>query len=347
MRSRARGAGLLGAAVLVGAACSVASIGCESHGSQAGGDAAPDRGEPLPADEAADVVERYNARIERLERLWARLTIVADGVDAEGSPFREQGEGHLQVARPDHVALTIGKLGDTRLYLGSNEERYWWIDVIDPSRKTALVGTHADATPDKTARLGMPVQPLDLVELLGVLPMPADGVRAVRRRDAEGEPFIGVVFDRVRSGAQVFIELDPANLEPRRISIVVPDPQRPAAPFITSAKLDRYQIVTVNDDRRARPRVATRFLIHSVVTPGVVRVALYDPENRPIRDIAFDLDRLLRAYRVEDVIDLDDDGGIDRAADAMIASPSLGGTGAVVGGVVGDGDGAATEGDSE
>jgi len=90
----------------------------------------------LPAYE--DVVAAYNARVSAFGRVWARVTAVYRGVDDAGNRLSEQAEGHLQIERPDRVALSLGKLGETYLYLGSNESRYWWIDLVDAAGRPVL-----------------------------------------------------------------------------------------------------------------------------------------------------------------------------------------------------------------
>jgi len=270
----------------------------------------------MDAEQATSLLERYNDRVEGLERLWARATVVYEGSDSEGDRLREQGEGHLQVRRPRDVALTIGKLGDTRLYFGSNEERYWWIDTVDRDRKIAYVGDHEHMTPEKIRRLGLPLRPLGLIELLGISALDARNIESALQSDPDaGDAAPTQRLTMIKpGGTRVLFEFEGEDAirmaEPSRIVIA-----SPAAPRI-HADLSRYQTAFVGRNTNLRPRLATRFIVRGRAFDGEFRLSLYDPENRPIRDVAFQPQRLLDAYGVERVIDLD-----KRAADARNADP--------------------------
>jgi hypothetical protein len=77
---------------------------------------------------------------ERVTSLWARASAVIEGEDAEGRDLRERAEGHFQIIPPDQIALSLGKVGNTNLYFGSDDTFYWWFDMIDSERKIATVG---------------------------------------------------------------------------------------------------------------------------------------------------------------------------------------------------------------
>jgi hypothetical protein len=243
----------------------------------------------IPELDAQEAITAWNSRVERLERLWARVTVVVNTVDAAGEAVTEQAEGHLQIERPRGVALSLGKLGETYLYLGSNDERYWWIDVVDRENRAAVTGRHAAVTMEKAARLGVPVHPLELVEVLGLTPI------------GDGAVVDGTtVTTPTATGGRVVRFVDPETFEPVRIDVV-----DAAGELVLSASHEAYQLASVRDDTRVKPRVPGRVIVEAPTVPATVRLALYDPENRDIREIAFDFDRLLKAFRVETVYDLD------------------------------------------
>ncbi|MEM7754461.1 MAG: hypothetical protein AAF297_02380 [Planctomycetota bacterium] len=263
----------------------------------------PSEPQPIAAvdiDEAA-IRDAWAARIVGLDRLWARVTVVVRTVDAEGESVREQAEGHLQIEQPRGVALGLGKLGETYLYLGSNDERYWWIDRVDSDNRVAIVGRHELVTPRKAASLGVPVHPLGLIELLGIQALPEDvefepgpepGTIAAVRTFAQDGP-------AGRSARLTWI-LDAESYEPRRVTVFDSDGQ-----IAIDAAHEAYQFASVRGDTRLRPRVPGRLMVEIPGIPASVRFALYDPENKPIKPVAFDADRLFRAFRVGEVIDLD------------------------------------------
>ncbi len=251
----------------------------------------------IPEMDAREAITTWNTRVERLERLWARVTVVVDTVDGAGKAVTEQAEGHLQVERPRGVALSLGKLGETYLYLGSNDERYWWIDVVDRENRAAVTGRHDAVTMEKAARLGVPVHPLELVEVLGLTPI---GVGV-----GEGAVVRGAtITTTTATGGRVVRVLDPTTYEPVRIDVL-----DRAGEMVLSASHEAYQLASVRDDTRVRPRVPGRVIVEAPTVPATVRLALYDPENKAIRAIAFDFEGLLRAFRVETVYDLDATAG--------------------------------------
>jgi hypothetical protein len=70
--------------------------------------------------------------------------------------------------------------------------------------------------------------------------------------------------------------------------------------------LTRDVLVAVRGDSRRRPFMAAEVEVFIPGTPTSVRLRLDRLENREIRSAPFDLDRLLRAYPVERIEDLDE-----------------------------------------
>ena len=249
-----------------------------------------------PAPPYGEIVERYNDRVSQLGRLHARAVAAVDGTDAEGRRLKEQAEGYLLIERPDRLALMLGKLGDTNLYLGANAESYWWFDMVS-EEKLALVGRHDAITRRKTDALGLPVRPLDLIELSGLTPLPEAG--GTTARDARGNLVVTTSLPR---GTKV-MTLEPRSLRP--ISITLLDLSGEEA---VTAELGQYAPVTVEGDGAARPRTATRVVARPAGFDAEIRLTLYEPKNRSLNARAFDVDRLIRIYRFADdeVVDLDE-----------------------------------------
>lgn len=271
----------------------------------------------LAPDREQAALAAYDARVSRLERFWARVTLVINAADASGERFREQGEGHLQIELPRRFALTLGKVGDPRLYLGSNDTVYWWIDTIDSDRRFGAVGRHDLVTQDKVEALGLTIRPLDVIELLGIRPLADDGsaaLPAAQVSERADTPGVLRIVARREADLTVLIEVDAERSEPRSIALVR------GGVVVAQGLLSDYQPVVVTDDRTQRPRVATQLEIRAIGLDGAVRLALYDAENRPLRDVAFDVDRLLKAYRVREVLDLD--APVTEGIDADLQSDS-------------------------
>lgn len=265
--------------------------GCAGSGAHT--DDPIDRG---PALAYAEVVARYNARVAKLDRARSALSIIIETQDTQGKKVNEQADGHLQFVRPSRVALRIDKVGKTIFYLGGDETRFWWLDLArDP--KAALIGTHAGVTRERGAEFGLPVHPLDLMLILGVMPLPAEGPDP--RWTEKGALLL---LDLPGRWGPTRLYLDPGTLDPTRIELA--DSKGEAA---VTASLGEYERVMVDGDAISVARMATKIEIRMPASKTRVLLRLHDPENPGdrIRERAFDLQTLLTSYGVERLLDMD------------------------------------------
>lgn len=257
----------------------------------------------------APVVERYNARTERVTTLWARASAVIEGEDAEGRDLRERAEGHFQIIPPDRVALSLGKVGNTNLYFGSDDTFYWWFDMIDSERKVATVGRHATITPDKIDALGLPIDPLNLVDTLGITPLPTDMGRIVAKPARERGSV--VLSAPTRRGVRRYT-IDEATGEPSRVELI-----GPGGVAALDVGLSRYTLLKGLSPDEAPLRVPGRIVVRMRGFEGEIRFELYEPERKRIRPVAFRVDQLIEAYGIDALVDLDEPA--DSAAEPMEA----------------------------
>lgn len=264
---------------------SLGLFGCTGGG---GGPGVVDPPSPMPG--YSQVATRYNARVEPLAELWAATVIRVWYPGEAGEEKSDQVDGHLQIRRPDRCSITFEKVGEMYLMLGSDAERYWWFDLAE--EKTASVGLHANATPERVEGFGIPVHPLDLVELMGVNPLPPEGEIAWDGR-------VGRLIVTVpgRWGARRLF-LDPVTLEPSRIELL-----GAAGEVALVAELSKYTGEQLRGP--AGTRIASEVLIRVERESASARIRLYEARNHSTRDAAFDLERLKRAYSIARVIDLD------------------------------------------
>lgn len=124
-----------------------------------------------PPPSYAEVAQRYNANLRYLDRLWARVEVSLRWYEKGKKQF-ERGEGHLILQTPDNVALEVGKVGQTVLWAGSNPRKYWLFN-LRAQPPEVFYGEHANVGKTGVQPLPMPVQPRDLVKLLGLAPLPA------------------------------------------------------------------------------------------------------------------------------------------------------------------------------
>ncbi len=270
----------------------IALPGCAA----AGGEPRFDKPEVMPTYD--HVASRFNTRIERLNRLWSRVNITVRSPKESGGTNVDRAEGYLQVEQPDRTSLSIMKLGETYFYMGSDAKGYWWLDMSSNETKTALYGTHADATPELVAELGLPVHPRELLDLLGITPLP---VRGEAERASPG----AVKWDRTRGLLRVevpaswgtrLIWFDPVTMAPFRVELRDEDGRERAI-----CDMGRYISAPVQGDGRVPPKLASQYKIAMPTTGVHVTLELYGAQNKPINPRAFDFADLVESYGIDEV----------------------------------------------
>lgn len=293
---------LVAMAACVGTGCSGGPGRASEPSRHAASDAAHTR--PLPAYDA--VAGAYNARIAQLTRLSSPVSVVIDRRrdDGEGRT-RDQLDGNLSVAPPSSTALRLDKAGVNAAYLGSNDFAYWWLD-LSGSEPVALAGTHLKASRDDAADFGLPVHPLEFIELLGVLPLPAERPSPEAMRWSPDGTAL-VVAAPSRWGVRRFL-LDPSTYEPRAIELL--DDQGILA---VGAALSDFRPAFIEGRPGVSVRVPTKV---ELLIPGDdtrVLLVLASPKvPLKINPRAFQLSGLIESYGVRRFIDQDARGGAGR-----------------------------------
>jgi hypothetical protein len=294
------------------------------------GGCAGDRAKPAPGaiqrgpvPSYTDIAARYNARVAPLESLWTRTILRLWYHDREGREHTDQLEGYFQFRRPRSVNLTLQKVGQNAAVLGSSDTLYWFMDLGDA--KTARVGEHARATPERIADLGLPVYPLDLLGLVGVTPLP--GLDALSSPPAVAWSADGrslVVTLALGEAGSRRLTLDPQTLEPSRIEAL-----DPAGTPVLVSDLSRYTPVAMIGAAAGAPapRVAGEVAASFDRDRTRVRMRLNDPESggkRPTPAV-FDFDTLVNSYGIRRVERLDNPGhaALDAAPESRAASPTI------------------------
>ena len=248
-----------------------------------------------------DVAREYNLRVAGLERLSAWSNIKLTYFDEDGKPRTEEPEGRLQIVRPSKLALTLGKAGQTLFWFGSDAERYWWIDLTDKAKPIVAVGTHEKFDDSAAKRIGLAIQPLDLIRLVGVVPINTVAPGATQwSRDGKQ---LGVTSALENRGFQR-IWMDPLTYTPAEIEIF--DSQRK---LVLTAAHEGSVVVELTRKPSAplvaTPRVPGRVFVTHYDSGTEVRLTLTGAKDGPISDKAFDLQELLSRFQVERVVDVD------------------------------------------
>lgn len=237
----------------------------------------------------------HNERIAALDTLWARVSVRAKGTYDDGTGYEEQGEGHLQIVRPDRISLSIGKLGETYFVFGASESQYWSFNLADADRKVMLIGAMDQVTPGKAAALGLPVHPSQLIALSGLSTIDLSQAGGTRWRD-DGDAYGFATPARWGTTVTWF--------DPRTNLVVQTQAYNEYNELIATADMSRYKDAPVPG---ALPvQVPGKIEITTPNDNGFVRIETSEPQSRDIRPMVFEPARLERAYRVDEVIDLDE-----------------------------------------
>lgn len=235
------------------------------------------------------IASAYNPSVVKVDRLWARTELRITGTDDKGEAFDETAEGHFQFIRPRGLALTVNKLGETYFCLGSNDTQYWWMDLRKP--RNALLGDHAKASPRIAARFGVPVHPLDLIDLMGILPVQAKGSRTAWSKDGRHI----VLSGPSRWGRkEMLFSSDGRTLMGVRLLTSRNE-------LLCESELGETSPIEFREAPDATAIVPVRITLHIPSRGTEVSIRLYDPQNRgaAMKKTVFDPQALLTAYNIE------------------------------------------------
>ncbi|MDF1809921.1 MAG: hypothetical protein P1U42_09525 [Phycisphaerales bacterium] len=241
-----------------------------------------------------EIASTHNERVEAIDTLWARISIRAKGVYPDGKKYEEQGEGHLQIEKPSGVSLTIRKLGELYFAYGANSESYWSFNLLDKEQKTMQIGRLEDVSVEKANQLGMPIHPGELIELSGL--MPIDLSKAGGSRWSDDGKLVGVTVPSQWGSFVLWFD-------PRTNLVARSDVYDRDGVHVASASLTRYKPAKVPNQQPVL--VPGKIEITNPGQEGFVRIEISEPASKTIRPMVFDPARLKRAYRVDEVIDLD------------------------------------------
>jgi hypothetical protein len=200
------------------------------------------------------------------------------------------------------VALRIDKYSKTVFRLGSNEERYWWVDLSkDP--KVAMVGAHSTATAEKVSAFGVPVHPLDLIEVLAIKPLPEPGTPEARQAAVAWSPDgrnLGVTLPG-QWGKRRFW-LDPQTYAPAVIELL-----DGAGAVVARCTINGFQPVEVDGDTTVHPQIAKKLDLVLPLQNATVLIDIVEVRNpgERLRTQVFNLQAVLASDGVTKVIDID------------------------------------------
>lgn len=287
---------------------------------------------PVPAYDT--IAKQYNQRVAQIPQFSSQAMIEIIYHDAKGKRHFEQADqGRVIMHLPDHMAVLVRKFGIGDLFLaGSNAEHYWLFDLTDNDRRVLYQGRKvAGITAGQAghfAQLPVPVQPRDLPVLMGLESLPTS---------EQGQPAgqVGGMVTPVAGGYLVTpsgkdwrVVVDAKTSLPLRVDLlhnVVTLPQSepatsPAAAtamdhlviqrcvYMTSLLSMPIKLETEGKGATAWPMLMKRIELRPHDSGDYLVVHLSAAANDgdvTHEDRAFDLQRLLRTYKPDEVIDMD------------------------------------------
>jgi len=278
----------------------VVNIACESTPT----DAPPDA-PPRPALSYAQLHAGHAARIAPIDQFWSRSVMEIRWTDEDGDRHFEQGDGPLIVRPPNELALAIGKLGNTRFWLGGNAERYWLFDLAGDER-IAYVGKQSQVTHAARQVLPLPIRPDQLIGLLDITPLPSPDAVAddvLITRDGDDHVILLPPEERL-AGLMRKLRIDDRH---RVTQIELMDRR---GRMILTADLSRFARMDIEGmPSGGEPYVAQR--IHITIGAGedATAITLFARSatqgKNKVKDQQFDFDTLVKALKIDRVIDVD------------------------------------------
>jgi hypothetical protein len=253
---------------------------------------------PMAYQEAA---RSYNRSVDYLDRVQARVNILLTYFDEDGKERHEDPEGRLQIVRPNKLALSLGKAGQVLFWFGCDPEQYWWLDLSEKNKRIAAIGKHEKFDDSTAQRIGLPIKPLDLIRLLGVVKMDVTARGATQWSD-DGK-LLGITAPVADRGFQR-TWVDPRDMHP--VTVEIFDRQRNP---VLVAEHTGEEFVELTRDLPgvgvAQVRMPGRVEITHLQTKTKARITLTGVKDGPISEKAFDLSVILDKYPVDRTIDLD------------------------------------------
>lgn len=299
------------AAGLMGLGTGAFLSGCESTPAGAGGAGEPEvtLGQP-PA--YAEVAKAFNANASRLGRFRAQAVMRVTFINKDGQRSVEECDGLLQVVRPDKMALSFRKVSQPLFWLGSSESTYWWLDLTG-DEPFGVYGRHENFGPRQAQAISVAIQPLDLIRLLGCVPLPEGSGAGVTQWSKDGSQ-VGVTTSLGR-GQRQRLWLNPKTYLPEEVELFDPRGTR-----LMYATLAAHDSVRQFNDGSISPQLATIVRVYQLAQQTELRLELAGLQDgsprseRPISEDAFDLAKLTATFKVAKVYDLD--AGVPEASSA-------------------------------
>ncbi len=252
-----------------------------------------------------ELAEKHNDKLRDVDLLWARCRLKVYWTDDEGKPQEDVADdSKIIIDMPDQVAVVVGHsaIGVGMLFwAGCDSERYWIFDLQEDERGLVW-GHHRNIGHPRARRLRVPIRPLQLPTLIGLVKLDPDAGGAVDWDRSTGSYIVKP------AGRPARLLLDPRTGIPRQIELL----DREGTPWMVSQlskpKMIERRGVLLKDrpwlNRQITIRPADEVHDHLEIT---IRSVTVDPDEDQLNERQFDLEKLKAHFKPETITQLDEE----------------------------------------
>lgn len=286
------------------AAISFSLIGCEPKPVAPPPDVVPVAGESFEATWDRVMAAQANRR-RGLEKFVASGPVELRWTDSDGDHW-ENCRGEIFLRMPDETALSLTKVGERFLWLGSASGRRWLFDLRSRDATLWIVESGAGFdqeggfVPPAAPRRGgapLPISQLSLIDLLGLMEFPPFTDLDAVRDDTGLAPRV----EFMGQGGPVRVTLDPATGLPRDVEVLADD-----GSVLVHSAFEAYESVErPGQPPGALPKWPSRVIVTAPrpagdATPGDEIKLFMTPSPRGddrVVDRLFDLEALKQTFK--------------------------------------------------
>ena len=254
---------------------------------------------PAPPVRYLELALAYNYNVAMMDQLWSRASLEMQWVE-QGKKQSESGNGHLMLIPPNRMALSVGQLGQTYFWAGCDATQYWLFDLRDGG--VVYVGTHERFDPGRFREVPIPVRPLDVAKLLGLVYLPMNEAP----RDTVLVPSEGSDWVLELPEQKLRLRIDPATFTARAVQLL-DDRGRVR---VESVLQKPSPVALKNASPRDGPKLPREVTIRLPEDMGMLRLSLSNPsdgrEDDRLRPRQFDWQALLKAHKPARIVNLDE-----------------------------------------
>lgn len=248
---------------------------------------------PLPS--YPELVTRYNRTADLLSPIRADARVDMVWRNEKGDIKNEHGDGRFMFIKPGRVVLEVEEFGKG-FWAGADGERYWFFDFLD--QRVVYVGRFDQLDRAHVDNLPLPVNPADLLHVMGLAkidPTVIPEAPAVER--VKGHYLIEP------PGLAVRMLLDPETTRPVRVDLLDDEGKSRVICLLK----DPIPVEPADSDDPFRGRFASVIDVVMPANEARMTLTLKKPthSDKYIREAYFDFDKLYKALKIDELIDVD------------------------------------------